>query len=78
MSVVRVGRRGAIVIPSEIRNRTGIEEGDELLVDVEENGIIYMMRRPKDFVAALRDSSGVWRELDPLEYVREERKSWDK
>ena len=38
-TTVRVGPKGRIVIPIELRERYGIEEGDELLVVPERGGL---------------------------------------
>lgn len=39
---VRVGSRGTIVIPKEVRKASGIEEGDLLEVSIKEEAIILM------------------------------------
>lgn len=77
MSVARLGKRGVIVLPAEIRKRSKIPEGAELLVDISPSGVIYMMERPDDFVTALKEAGiGLWADIDPLEYVRQEREKW--
>lgn len=79
MSVAKIGKRGVLVIPSEIRKKSGLKEGDDVLVEAGDSGIIHIMKRPKDFVAALRDlHSDVWSGVNPVEYVKEERDSWEK
>jgi AbrB family looped-hinge helix DNA binding protein len=40
MVKVRVGRRGQITIPSQIRRRTGIDEGDSLTIAVEDGNLV--------------------------------------
>ena len=40
-NVVKVTRRGQTTIPIEIRERCGIKEGDRLLVEVTEKGILF-------------------------------------
>lgn len=78
MSVARVGKRGTLIIPAEIRKNNGIKEGDELIINVSETGVIYMIPKPKDFVMALKESGqGLWGDIDPVEYIRQERDSWD-
>ncbi|MBC7074787.1 MAG: AbrB/MazE/SpoVT family DNA-binding domain-containing protein [Syntrophomonadaceae bacterium] len=77
MSVAKVGKRGVVVLPAELRKRMKINEGDELLIDISESGVIYMVQRPDDFVAALKNAGrGLWAEQDPVAYVREERETW--
>lgn len=44
--VVKVTRRGQTTIPLEIRQKCGIKEGDKLLVELTEKGILYK-RVPK-------------------------------
>ncbi|MGD0449674.1 MAG: AbrB/MazE/SpoVT family DNA-binding domain-containing protein [Candidatus Bathyarchaeia archaeon] len=39
--VVKVTRRGQTTIPVEIREQFGIKEGDKLLVQVTEKGILF-------------------------------------
>ena len=38
---VKVTHRGQTTIPIEIREQCGIKEGDQLLVEVTENGILF-------------------------------------
>lgn len=38
---VKVTRRGQTTIPIEIREQCGIKEGDQLLVEVTEKGILF-------------------------------------
>lgn len=78
MSVARIGKRGTLIIPAEIRKRNGIKEGDEFIINVSEAGVIYMIPKPRDFVRALRESGqGLWDDIDPVEYIRQERDTWD-
>ncbi len=36
----RVGKRGAIVIPADLRNQYGLEEGTLVITEAHENGIL--------------------------------------
>jgi AbrB family looped-hinge helix DNA binding protein len=79
MSVAKIGKRGALIIPVEIRKKVGLKEGDDLLIEVDELGTIHMLKRPANFSAALRNlHSEIWNNVDPVEYVKEERASWEK
>lgn len=49
---VRVGRRGVIVIPKEVRDRLGIVEGMVLEMSVEEGKIVL---RARDLWSELRE-----------------------
>ncbi len=40
-SVVRVTRRGQTTIPQKIRQKCGIKEGDRLLVEATDKGILF-------------------------------------
>jgi AbrB family looped-hinge helix DNA binding protein len=69
---VRVGRRGAIVIPKRIRERLGIEEGTVLELEIVEGAL---MLRVRDLWTELRrrgrnvkfDVDALERELDEAE-----------
>ena len=79
MAIVRVGKRGIVVLPAEIRKRIELSEGDELLVEVDNYGGIHMMKRPTNYAAFMRNlGKEVWSGIDPVEYVRKERESWEK
>jgi AbrB family looped-hinge helix DNA binding protein len=39
--VVKVTRRGQTTIPAKIREKLGIKEGDELIVEETNNGILF-------------------------------------
>ena len=52
LSKVRVGKRGTIVIPKDIRERLGIEEGMFLELEVEGDKIIL---RTRDLWSELRE-----------------------
>lgn len=77
MSVVKIGKRGTLVVPAEIRKQIKIKEGDEFLIDTSESGVMYMIRRPANFIEALKEAGqGLWIDSDPVNYVRGERETW--
>jgi len=39
--IVKVTRRGQTTIPQSMRNRFGIKEGDRLIVEATENGVLF-------------------------------------
>ena len=79
MSVVKIGKRGTLIIPADIRRKTGLREGDRLLIEVGEDGSLHMLKKPADFTGALRGLyKEVWRGVDPGTYVAEERAAWEK
>jgi len=74
--VVRVGRRGQMVLPKAVREALGVAEGDQLWVEVEGNRVIL---RPVS--SLVRESLGLlrgtWGE-EIASYLKEEREAWDK
>ncbi len=79
MATVRVGKRGILVLPVEIRKQIGLTEGDELIVEVDNYGGVHMIKKPKDYANFMRNlGKEVWRGIDPVEFVRRERESWEK
>lgn len=43
-TAVRVGPKGRVVLPAPVRRELSIEEGDELVVIVEDDGVMLMTR----------------------------------
>jgi AbrB family looped-hinge helix DNA binding protein len=52
---LKVGRKGYVILPKEIREAVGIEEGDEVLVEVGD-GIILRPVRSRVDADKLRDA----------------------
>ena len=52
-----VGKKGQIVIPSEIRNMFGIEEGDTLILMADKKRGIVIVKG--DFVSSVLEKEGV-------------------
>jgi len=75
-NVVRVGRRGQMVLPKAVREALGVTEGDQLWVEVEGNRIIL---RPVSSLVreSLGSLRGTWGE-EIASYLKEEREAWDK
>ena len=68
--IVKVTRKGQTTIPAEIRERLGIKEGDELAVEVVEQGVVFR-RIPKmedcaGIFAGHADVTELKKELDKL------------
>ena len=53
---VRVGKRGQVVIPKEIREKTGVKEGVEVVVEVKGDVVTISRARPplEDYVSYYR------------------------
>ncbi len=68
MTIVKVGRRGTLVIPARERRRAGIEEGDHVDVVSEGPGIIIMRRIPslKEIQERFKGRLPQWSDLEGL------------
>jgi len=75
-NIVRVGRRGQMVLPKAVREALGVNEGDQLWVEVEGNRVIL---RPVSSLVreSLGSLRGTWGE-EIASYLKEEREAWDK
>jgi AbrB family looped-hinge helix DNA binding protein len=62
-TVVVVGDRGRMVLPSAVRRELGLTAGTRLLVDVEPDGSLKL----QPFRAAAERTRGLLRELTPYE-----------
>jgi AbrB family looped-hinge helix DNA binding protein len=77
---VRVGRRGTITIPRELRNRNTIEEGDLLKLTNVGNGVVVMSRLHSHVNKAANQLTKEWKQagvslpsmLEALRKVRKE------
>ena len=63
---VKVTRRGQTTIPIEIRKKFGIKEGDELLVEVTKEGILFKV------IPKIEELAGVDSEFGSVEEVKRE------
>jgi AbrB family looped-hinge helix DNA binding protein len=52
IEVVTIGKRGEIVLPRRLRNGLGLQEGDQLVLSVEERRIV-LERRSRNLGAYL-------------------------
>ena len=77
MLSVKVSTKHQIVVPSEARARLGIGAGDRLEVVVTDDSIVLRKRpsRPSDRLRGL--GAGIWKGVDPVDYVRALRREWD-
>lgn len=75
-SDVKVSSKFQVVIPREIRERMGLEKGDELTVDLEGETIV-MRRKPKNFTKYTKGlHREVWADEDTERYLRGMRDEW--
>jgi AbrB family looped-hinge helix DNA binding protein len=72
-TVVKVTRRGQTTIPVAFRQKLGIKEGDELLVEATEAGILFRPIPRLEELAGVDSQYGTPEELKKeLEKLREE------
>lgn len=45
--VLRVRRKGVLILPKSVREEAGISEGDEVVVEVEEGRLVLRVLKPK-------------------------------
>lgn len=73
---VKVSKRHQISVPSAVRKRLGIKQGDRLLVEVK-GDMLILLREPRDYVDHLSGlHEEIWRNLDVDEYLEGERTAW--
>lgn len=65
-NLVKVTRRGQTTIPLEFRQKLGIKEGDELLVEATEQGILF---KP---IRRLEDCAGIYSKYGKVEEIKKE------
>ena len=65
-SVVKVTRRGQTTIPVEFRKKYGIKEGDELVVEATEEGLLFKL------VPRLESLAGVYAKFGKVEEIKRE------
>jgi len=65
-NIVKVTRRGQTTIPAELRNKLGIKEGDELMVEATEKGILF---KP---IRKLEDCAGIYAKYGKVEEIKKE------
>jgi AbrB family looped-hinge helix DNA binding protein len=69
---VKVSTKHQVAVPSEARRRLGIEAGDRLSVEITDDAIVLRRRaeRPSERLAELGAIGGLWKGVDPVDYVR--------
>jgi AbrB family looped-hinge helix DNA binding protein len=77
-SIVKMSSKHQIVIPKEVRLALKLQPGDQLLCRIERDEIL-LRPRPKNYARFLRGlHKDVWKNVDADQYIKQERKSWDK
>jgi AbrB family looped-hinge helix DNA binding protein len=65
-NIVKVTRRGQTTIPVEFRKRLGIKDGDELIVEVTEKGVLF---KP---IRRIEDCAGIYAKYGNVEDIKKE------
>lgn len=65
-NVVKVTRRGQTTIPAKLRQQLGIKEGDELLVEATEQGLLFKV------IPKLEDMAGIDAKYGKVEEIKKE------
>jgi AbrB family looped-hinge helix DNA binding protein len=65
-NIVKVTRRGQTTIPAELRKKFGIKEGDRLVVEATEKGVLFKI------VPRLEDMAGVDAKYGTPEEIKKE------
>lgn len=71
---VLVGNKGRVVLPAEVRRQFGLEEGDRLILTVEDDGSMQLVSAR----TVARNLKGLYKDLEPgrswaEELIRERR-----
>jgi AbrB family looped-hinge helix DNA binding protein len=76
MEKVKVSPKGQIVIPKEFRDKFGIKEGEEVIVEESRKGVL-VMRKEKNPVKTMVGLFEGKTKKSSVELVREIRKEWE-
>ena len=73
---VRLGKKSQMVLPKEVRDWLGVEEGQSVVFHIGEDGVKLVT--PAEFVkSTLGEFKGAWGK-DPEKYLRDTRSGWDR
>lgn len=76
MTKAKVSSKYQIVIPKKIREKTNIKKGDVVKIIPMKDGV-YITTEPENWTEYGRGlGKEIWKDIDPLEYIRKERESW--
>ena len=78
MPILTLSSKYQITVPKEIRKRLDLRQGSKVTVVAGEKGAILLPYPKKwtDYGWGL--GKEIWAGIDPLEYIRQERQSWQK
>ena len=76
-ATVTLSSKNQIVVPKFVRQKLGIGPGDQLIVNVEKEGLM-LRPRPKSYSRHLRGlHQNLWKGTEAKQYVDGERDSWE-
>jgi AbrB family looped-hinge helix DNA binding protein len=64
--IVKVTRRGQTTIPAKFRAKFGIKEGDELIVEATEKGLLFKQLR------RIEECAGIYAKFGNVEEIKKE------
>ena len=65
-TIVKVTRRGQTTIPIEFREKFGIREGDEMMVEATEEGLLFKV------IPKLEELAGAYSKFGKVEEIKQE------
>ncbi len=80
VKIVRLGRKGQMVLPKEVREALGLAEGDSVIIALETEGQA-LLATPERYAALTRGMlQGTWghTKAEIERYIQRERASWEK
>ena len=78
MNTTTITQKYQVVIPKLIRDEVKLKEGQKLYVYTI-RGSVVLSPTPKSFTEKMLGlGKSIWKDIDPLEYIRQERSSWNK
>jgi AbrB family looped-hinge helix DNA binding protein len=76
-ATVTLSSKNQIVVPKFVRQKLGIGPGDQLIVNVEKEGLT-LRPKPKSYSRHLRGlHQNLWKGTETKQYVEGERDSWE-
>ncbi|OGQ44656.1 MAG: hypothetical protein A3H42_05980 [Deltaproteobacteria bacterium RIFCSPLOWO2_02_FULL_46_8] len=79
MKTAKLSQKNQIVVPKEVRKRLKLSAGMNVSIYPIDDYSAVIVRHPTDYVQALKGlGKDLWDRLGGVEYIKRERKSWDK
>lgn len=78
MKTTLVSDKYQVVIPKEIREKLAIKRGQKLVAHVLDSYLV-MHVQTSNYTKKLKGlGKSLWKNIDPIEYIRKEREQWTK